>query len=167
MRSRSAASRWSSTRRSPKPGGGGAEALQATGVGPNKLPGMRRTVVKLGSSVVAGSDGELRMDVLAGISDQLAGAHSAGEEIVVVTSGAIALGMRVMQLGERPSSIGALEASSAVGQGELYRVYDELLRDRGVTSAQLLLTFFDMSERKHYLNARNTVTALLSRRVLP
>jgi len=128
---------------------------------------MKRFVVKLGSSVVAGSDGELRMDVLADIADQLAARHRAGDEAVVVTSGAIALGMRVMQLGQRPSSIGSLQAASAVGQGKLYRVYDELLRDRGVTSAQLLLTFFDMSARTHYLNARQTLTTLFSWRVLP
>ncbi|HXB15173.1 MAG TPA: glutamate 5-kinase [Solirubrobacteraceae bacterium] len=128
---------------------------------------MKRFVVKLGSSVVAGGDGELRLDVLADIADQLAARHRAGDEAVVVTSGAIALGMRVMQLGQRPTSIGALQAASAVGQGKLYRVYDELLRDRGVTSAQLLLTFFDMSARTHYLNARQTLTTLLSWRVLP
>jgi glutamate 5-kinase len=128
---------------------------------------MRRIVVKLGSSVVAGSDGELRMDVLAGIAEQLAARHRAGDDTVVVTSGAIAFGMRVMGLGERPSSIGALQAASAVGQGKLYRVYDELLRERGVTSAQVLLTFFDMSARTHYLNARQTLTTLLAWRVLP
>jgi glutamate 5-kinase len=128
---------------------------------------MRRIVVKLGSSVVAGNDGELRMDALAAISDQLAERHAAGDEAIVVTSGAIALGMRVMALGERPTSIAALQAASAVGQGKLYRVYDELLRDRGVTSAQVLLTFFDMSARTHYLNARQTLTTLLSWRVLP
>ena len=135
--------------------------------GPNKLPAMRRIVVKLGSSVVAGSDGELRMDVLAGLADELAAAHAAGEEAIVVTSGAIARGMRVMELPQRPSSIGELQAASAVGQGKLYRVYDELLRERGVTSAQVLLTFFDMSARTHYLNARQTLTTLLYWRVLP
>jgi glutamate 5-kinase len=128
---------------------------------------MRRIVVKLGSSVVAGSDGELRMDVLAGIAEQLAARHRAGDDTVVVTSGAIAFGMRVMGLGERPSSIGALQAASAVGQGKLYRVYDELLRERDVTSAQVLLTFFDMSARTHYLNARQTLTTLLAWRVVP
>jgi len=128
---------------------------------------MRRIVVKLGSSVVAGGEGELRMDVLAGIADQLATSHRAGDDTVLVTSGAIAFGMRVMALGQRPSSIGALQAASAVGQGKLYRVYDELLRERGVTSAQVLLTFFDMSARTHYLNARQTLTTLLSWRVLP
>ena len=54
-----------------------------------------------------------------------------------------------------------------MGQGKLYRIYDELLRDRGVTSAQVLLTFFDMSARTHYLNARQTLTTLLAWRVLP
>jgi glutamate 5-kinase len=128
---------------------------------------MRRIVVKLGSSVVAGGDGELRMDVLARLCDDLAGRHRQGVEVIVVTSGAIARGMQVMGLPQRPGSIGALQAASAVGQGKLYRVYDELLRDRGVTSAQLLLTFFDMSARTHYLNARQTLTTLLEWRVLP
>jgi glutamate 5-kinase len=86
---------------------------------------------------------------------------------VIVTSGAIARGMRVMELPQRPTTVGALQAASAVGQGKLYRVYDELLRERGVTSAQVLLTFFDMSARTHYLNARLTLTTLLDWRVLP
>ena len=128
---------------------------------------MRRVVVKLGSSVVAGSDGEPRLDVLARVCDVLAGVHREGGEVIVVTSGAIARGMRVMELPQRPSTIGDLQAASAVGQGKLYRVYDELLRDRDVTSAQVLLTFFDMSARTHYLNARQTLTTLLEWRVLP
>jgi glutamate 5-kinase len=128
---------------------------------------MRRVVVKLGSSVVADSEGALRMDVLARVCDQLAGVHREGCEVIIVTSGAIARGMRVMDLPQRPTSIGALQAASAVGQGKLYRVYDELLREREVTSAQVLLTFFDMSARTHYLNARQTLTTLLEWRVLP
>jgi glutamate 5-kinase len=128
---------------------------------------MRRVVVKLGSSVVADSEGALRMDVLEGVCDLLAGVHREGWEVVVVTSGAIARGMRVMDLPQRPTTVGALQAASAVGQGKLYRVYDELLRERGVTSAQVLLTFFDMSARTHYLNARQTLTTLLDWRVLP
>jgi glutamate 5-kinase len=128
---------------------------------------MTRVVIKLGSSVVADSEGTLRMDVLEGVCDVLAAAHSAGGEVIVVTSGAIARGMRVMNLPQRPTSVGALQAASAVGQGKLYRVYDELLREREVTSAQLLLTFFDMSARTHYLNARQTLSTLLEWRVLP
>jgi glutamate 5-kinase len=128
---------------------------------------MRRIVVKLGSSVVADGDGEPREEVLRNVCDALAELHGQGAEAIVVTSGAIARGVRVMALNQRPSSIRELQAASAVGQGKLYRIYDELLRERGVTSAQVLLTFFDMSARTHYLNARQTLTTLLEWRVLP
>jgi glutamate 5-kinase len=128
---------------------------------------MKRVVVKLGSSVVADGAGETRLEVLQRVCDVLAGLHREGDEVIVVTSGAIARGMRVMDLPERPSTIRELQAASAVGQGKLYRVYDELLRERDVTSAQVLLTFFDMSARTHYLNARQTLTTLLEWRVLP
>jgi glutamate 5-kinase len=124
-------------------------------------------VVKLGSSVVADGDGEPRLEVLAGVCDALASIHREGAEVILVTSGAIARGMRVMTLPQRPTAIRQLQAASAVGQGKLYRIYDELLRERGVTSAQVLLTFFDMSARTHYLNARQTLATLLEWRVLP
>jgi len=129
--------------------------------------GMRRIVVKLGSSVVADGEGELRLQELEALCDVLATLHREGNEVVIVTSGAIARGMRVMELPQRPTSVRALQAASAVGQGKLYRVYDELLRERGLTSAQVLLTFFDMSARTHYLNARQTLSTLLEWRVLP
>src|SRR3954452_9860171 len=128
---------------------------------------MRRIVIKLGSSVVAGGDGEPRMEVLARVCDAVAQEHGEGGDVVLVTSGAIARGARVMGLVHRPTSIGELQAASAVGQGKLYWVYDELLRARGLTSAQVLLTFFDMSARTHYLNARQTLAKLLEWRVLP
>jgi glutamate 5-kinase len=128
---------------------------------------MRRIVIKLGSSVVADGDGTPRLQVLERVCDELARLHRDGDEVIVVTSGAIARGMRVMSLPQRPTTIGALQAASAVGQGKLYRIYDELLREREVTSAQVLLTFFDMSARTHYLNARQTLTTLLEWRVLP
>ncbi len=128
---------------------------------------MRRVVIKLGSSVVADADGELREGVLARVCDAAVGLHEHGDEAILVTSGAIARGMRTMGLPQRPSTVQELQAASAVGQGKLYRVYDELLRERGVTSAQVLLTFFDMSARTHYLNARQTLEKLLAWRVLP
>src|SRR3954447_15408717 len=127
---------------------------------------MARYVVKLGSSIVAEDSGALRPAVLARVCDRVAARHAAGDDVVVVTSGAIARGIQVMGLSPRPTAIEDLQAASAVGQGKLYRVYDELLRERGVTSAQVLLTFFDMSARTHYLNARQTLTTLLEWRVL-
>jgi glutamate 5-kinase len=124
-------------------------------------------VVKLGSSIVADERGDVRADVLGRISDQLSELHHAGRPIIVVTSGAIARGMGVMQIPLRPRAMDELQAASAVGQGKLYQVYDELLRARGVPTAQVLLTFFDMSARTHYLNARQTLRKLLDWRVVP
>ena len=124
-------------------------------------------VVKLGSSIVADESGEVRADVLSRVCDELASLHHAGRSIVVVTSGAIARGMGVMDLPLRPRAMDELQAASAVGQGKLYQVYDELLRAREVPTAQVLLTFFDMSARTHYLNARQTLRRLLAWRVVP
>jgi glutamate 5-kinase len=128
---------------------------------------MARYVIKLGSSIVAENSGELRAPVIEGICAEAAARHAAGHDVVLVTSGAIARGMRVMELPVRPRAIEDLQAASAVGQGKLYRAYDELLRERSITSAQVLLTFFDMSARMHYVNARRTLNRLLEWRVLP
>ncbi len=128
---------------------------------------MGTLVVKLGSSIVADSRGEVQTDVLEGLCDEVAARHASGEDTVVVTSGAIARGMRLMGLPMRPRAMEELQAASAVGQGKLYRTYDELLQARGVRSAQVLLTFFDMSARTHYLNARHTLRKLLDWHVVP
>jgi glutamate 5-kinase len=124
-------------------------------------------VIKLGSSIVADDRGEARADVLAHVCDEAAALHAAGSDVVIVTSGAIARGIGVLGLASRPAAIDELQAASAVGQGNLYRVYDELLRERGITSAQVLLTFFDLSARTHYLNARQTLRKLLDWRIVP
>jgi glutamate 5-kinase len=128
---------------------------------------MDTTVVKLGSSITAHDSGELRRDVLAVICDDVAAHHKSSHEIVIVTSGAIVRGMQKMGMNQRPSAIEDLQAASAVGQGALYHVYDELLRERGLTSAQILLTFHDMSARAQYLNARHTLRRLLDWHVVP
>jgi glutamate 5-kinase len=124
-------------------------------------------VVKLGSSIVVDERGEPRVDVLEAICDQLAVLYREGREPVIVTSGAIARGMGIRQIPVRPRAIDELQAASAVGQGNLYRVYNELLHTREVPSAQVLLTFFDISARTHYLNARRTLRKLLDWRVVP
>src|SRR3712207_5615685 len=124
-------------------------------------------VVKLGSSIVAEDSGELRLSTVARICEEVAALHAAGTDVVIVTSGAIARGMHLLELPVRPNAIAELQAASAMGQGRLYRTYDELLREKGVRSAQVLLTFFDMSARTHYLNARRTLQTLLDWRVVP
>ncbi len=128
---------------------------------------MSTVVIKLGSSIVAGDRGDVRVDVLRPVCEQVAAVWSGGDSVVIVTSGAIGRGMRLMELPVRPRAMDELQAASAVGQGKLYRVYDELLAENGVVSAQVLLTFFDMSARSHYLNARQTLRRLLEWRVVP
>ncbi len=128
---------------------------------------MSSVVVKLGSSIVADRDGDVRLDVLGPVCDEVAARHRAGDSLVLVTSGAIARGMRLMSMSARPAAMAELQAASALGQGPLYRAYDELLAGRGLSSAQVLLTFFDMSARSHYVNARHTLRKLLDWRVVP
>jgi glutamate 5-kinase len=128
---------------------------------------MATLVVKLGSTIVADDVGEVRRDVLEGVCTAVADSHRAGDRPVIVTSGAIARGMRLMELPVRPSAMEELQAASAVGQGKLYRAYDSMLQERGVSSAQVLLTFFDMSARTHYVNARHTLDTLLRWGVVP
>jgi len=124
-------------------------------------------VAKLGSSIVAGDDGALRGGVLDNVCGQVAELHHGGENVVLVTSGAIARGMRLMELERRPSAIDEMQAASAIGQGSLFRAYEERLGAAGVHAAQVLLTSFDMSARMHYLNARQTLRRLLEWRAVP
>src|SRR5215203_2157688 len=124
-------------------------------------------VVKLGSSVVAQESGELRLSVVARMCEEVAELHRTGVDVVVVTSGAIARGMHLLERSVRKTEIAELQAASAMGQGRLYRTYDDLLRERGLQTAQVLLTFFDISARTHYLNARRTLQTLLGWRVVP
>jgi glutamate 5-kinase len=124
-------------------------------------------VAKLGSSIVAGEEGALRTDVLDRVCAQVAELHAGGENVVMVTSGAIARGMRVLELDRRPSAIDELQAASAVGQGSLFRAYEERLAKGEVRAAQVLLTASDLQLRTHYLNARQTLSRLLAWRVVP
>ena len=124
-------------------------------------------VAKLGSSIVAGDQGALRTDVLDRVCSQVAELHVGGENVVLITSGAIARGMRVLELGRRPKAIDELQAASAVGQGSLFRAYEERLAGGDVRSAQVLLTASDLQLRTNYLNARRTLSRLLDWRIVP
>jgi glutamate 5-kinase len=128
---------------------------------------MGLTVVKLGSTLVADERGDVRMDVLDGLCEQVAGVAGGGESVLLVTSGAIARGMRLMGMPVRPTAMEELQAASAVGQGPLYDVYAELLARHGLRTAQVLLTFYDMSARMQYVNARQTLAKLLEWSVIP
>jgi glutamate 5-kinase len=124
-------------------------------------------VVKLGSSIVAADDGELRVDVLDSVCAQVAELEQDGERVVMVTSGAIARGMRLMGLPARPRAMDELQAASAVGQGDLFRAYQVRLAEGGTRSAQVLLTAADIAARTNYLNARQTLRRLIDWGVVP
>jgi glutamate 5-kinase len=124
-------------------------------------------VVKLGSSIVAADDGELRVDVLDSVCAQVAELEQGGERVAMVTSGAIARGMRLMELPARPRAMDELQAASAVGQGDLFRAYQSRLGERGTRSAQVLLTAADIAARTNYLNARQTLRRLIEWGVVP
>jgi len=124
-------------------------------------------VAKLGSSIVAAESGELRSDVLDGVCAQVAQLEKSGENVVMVTSGAIARGMRLLELDHRPRAMDELQAASAVGQGDLFRAYEQRLAGEGVRAAQVLLTASDIAARTNYLNARQTLRRLLQWQVVP
>ena len=124
-------------------------------------------VVKLGSSIVAADDGELRTDVLDSVCEQVSALEQGGERVVMVTSGAIARGMRLMGLPVRPRGMDELQAASAVGQGDLFRAYESRLARGGTRAAQVLLTAADIAARTNYLNARQTLRRLVEWGVVP
>ncbi len=124
-------------------------------------------VVKLGSSIVAADGGELRTDVLDSVCEQVSALERGGERVVMVTSGAIARGMRLMELPARPRAMDELQAASAVGQGDLFRAYETRLAGHGTRAAQVLLTAADIAARTNYLNARQTLRRLVEWGVVP
>lgn len=124
-------------------------------------------VVKLGSSIVAADDGELRVDVLDSVCEQVSDLERRGERVVMVTSGAIARGMRLLGLPVRPRAMDELQAASAVGQGDLFRAYESRLAKGQTRAAQVLLTVADIAARTNYVNARQTLRRLLQWGVVP
>lgn len=124
-------------------------------------------VVKLGSSIVAADDGSLRTEVLDSVCAQAAALRRAGRSLVMVTSGSIASGIRLLGLEARPRAIDELQAASAVGQGSLFREYESRLEAGEAMAAQVLLTASDVASRASYLNARQTLRRLLDWGVVP
>lgn len=124
-------------------------------------------VVKLGSSIVAADDGELRTEVLDSVCAQVSALEQSGERVVMVTSGAIARGMRLMDLPVRPRAMDELQGASAVGQGDLFRAYESRLASHGTRAAQVLLAVGDVAARTNYLNARRTLRRLVEWGVVP
>ena len=127
----------------------------------------RRVVVKIGTSVLE-SSGELDERMVDRLARDLARVRSAhGQEIVLVSSGAIASGMRIMGLHKRPTQLEKLQALAAIGQRSLMQVYDAAFRKVDMTTAQILLTWDDLGIRKRYENTQKTVAQILSYGAIP
>ena len=135
--------------------------------GSTALRDARRIVVKVGSSLVT-NEGRGLDDVAIGEwCRQLATLVRSGREVVMVSSGAIAEGMKRLGWRTRPREIHELQAAAAVGQMGLAQIYETKLRENGLGSAQVLLTHADLADRERYLNARSTLVTLLALGVVP
>ena len=127
----------------------------------------RRIVVKVGSSLVTDEGRGLDTEAIGLWCSQLALLVQDGREVIMVSSGAIAEGMKRLGWSSRPKAIHELQAAAAVGQMGLVQVYESKLRERGIGSAQVLLTHADLADRERYLNARSTLLTLIQLGVVP
>ena len=127
----------------------------------------RRIVVKVGSSLVTDEGRGVDADAVGHWCRQMAALAAEGRELVMVSSGAIAEGMKRLGWSARPKEIHELQAAAAVGQMGLAQIYESKLREHRMGSAQVLLTHADLADRERYLNARSTLLTLLSHRVIP
>ena len=127
----------------------------------------RRIVVKVGSSLVTDEGRGLDERAIGEWCRQLALLARGGREVIMVSSGAIAEGMKRLGWAVRPREIHELQAAAAVGQMGLAQMYESKLREHGLGSAQVLLTHADLADRERYLNARSTLLTLLKLRVVP
>ncbi len=132
------------------------------------LAGAKRIVVKVGSALLVDSaSGQLKRDWLASLASDIAALKQEGKEIVIVSSGAIALGRRALNLKSGALRLEESQAAAAVGQVRLAQAYVDAFHVHGVTVAQILLTLEDTEERRRYLNARETLATLLSLGAVP
>ncbi len=128
----------------------------------------KRVVVKIGSALLADrASGKLKTDWLASLMDDVAALAKAGKDVVLVSSGAVALGRHKLGLPKGPLELEQSQAAAAVGQISLAHAYQELAARHGLTVAQVLLTLGDTEQRKRYLNARHTIETLLSLKAIP
>jgi glutamate 5-kinase len=134
---------------------------------PGVLQPARRIVVKVGSSLVTNEGRGVDAEAIDNWSRQLAALAREGRELVMVSSGAIAEGMKRLGWATRPKELHELQAAAAVGQMGLVQMYESRLREHGMASAQVLLTHADLADRERYLNARSTLLTLLSLGVIP
>ncbi len=130
--------------------------------------GARRIVVKIGSSLLVDREsGKLKSSWLGSLADDVGSLVKAGKDVIIVSSGAIALGRHMLSLPKGTLALEQSQAAAAVGQISLASAYQSVFGARGLTAAQILLTLGDTEERRRYLNARQTMETLLAQRAVP
>ncbi|MEW6183612.1 MAG: glutamate 5-kinase [Bacillota bacterium] len=134
---------------------------------PRDFSRFKRIVVKVGTSSLTNKTGKLNLGQIAKLVRELAVAHNEGREVLLVTSGAVGAGMGRLGFKSRPRTIPEKQACAAVGQGLLLQRYEKLFAEHRITVGQVLLTRDDFSDRRRFLNARNTLLTLLKLRVFP
>lgn len=130
------------------------------------LASAKRIVIKIGSSLIAES-ARVRNAWLAAMAEDIAGLHAAGKEVILVSSGAVALGRPLVGLDSRALSLDEKQAAAAAGQPLLIQAWSQAFAKHGIQVAQLLLTLEDSEDRQRYLNARATFTTLLGHKLIP
>ncbi|MEA3306008.1 MAG: glutamate 5-kinase [Candidatus Omnitrophota bacterium] len=124
-------------------------------------------VIKIGTSVITTKSGNLDRNRIKHVAEQVSRIKKKGFNAVIVSSGAIGAGIGLLNLSSRPEYLPELQACAAIGQVQLMKVYDEHFRKFGYLTAQVLLTQDDVNNRSRYLNARNTIMALIKKNVIP
>ena len=134
----------------------------------HRLQGSRRLVVKIGSALLVEEEsGEIRRTWLDALADDVAALRQAGTEVLLVSSGAIAVGRKHLGLTKRSLKLEEKQAAAATGQIRLAHAYQETLARHGITVAQILLSLADTEERRRHLNARATLSTLLRLGTVP
>ena len=141
-------------------------ALEAPLLMRDRVQSARRVLVKIGTNALTQATGRFNRNHFDRLCEDLRWVAQ-GRELVVVSSGAVALGVEALQLASRPRDIPGKQACAAVGQSRLMRAYEDAFAAQGLVVAQLLLTHEDVQDRRRYLNARHTLKRLLAARVVP
>lgn len=132
-----------------------------------KLGSTRRWVVKVGSALLTDDESGLNTTMVQAWVDQIVGLRRLGVEVVLVSSGAVAAGMRRLGWRERPHQLYRLQAAAAIGQMGLTQVYESAFKSHGIHTAQVLLTNADLADRQRYLNARSALRSLIDLHIVP
>jgi glutamate 5-kinase len=132
-----------------------------------KVTQARRVVIKVGTNVVMRDDGRVALSRIYGIAESVARLRQQGKDVLMVSSGAVGLGMERIGLADRPTELSRIQACAAIGQSRLMAIYDDAFDKLGCRAAQVLLTEDDFRDSERYSNLRSTLASLLAMGVIP